>query len=403
MINTPKALRLHIGVFGRRNVGKSSILNALVKQQVSIVSDVAGTTTDPVEKVMELKPIGPVVFIDTAGVDDTGALGKSRIDKTMNVIDRTELAILATDRWTDYETNLLKLFGSYKIPVVVAANKNDLRKDTAVEAAAANAGAKFVVSTSAVTNYGITQLREMVIETTPRDFLESEPLISDLCKAGDLVILVTPIDIEAPKGRLKMLQVHCMREILDRGAYAIIVKETELANALSDLKNPPALIVSDSQVFEKVVKIIPPDIKATTFSILMARFKGEFAELIEGAKAIDRLAAGDRVLIAEACTHHPVGEDIGRVQIPSLLKNYVGAELNIDVVSGRDFPDDLSQYNLIVHCGACVFNGREMMSRIDKAKQAGVPITNYGVAIACLNGILERALRPFAAEKVFCH
>ncbi len=396
MIKTPKGLRLHIGVFGRRNVGKSSVLNALVGQNVSIVSDVAGTTTDPVEKVMELKPIGPVVFIDTAGVDDTGDLGEARIAQTGKVADRTELAILVTDDWTDYERKLLELFEQHNVPVVVVANKSDLREGSELEQAAKDSGVRLVVRTCATTGTGIDQLRDMVINATPEEFLEAAPIIADLVSAGDMVVLVTPIDIEAPKGRLKMLQVHCMREILDKNACAMVVKETDLAGALSRLSEPPALVICDSQVLDKVAAIVPSEVGLTTFSILMALYKGDFEAMIEGTKAIESLAVGSRVLIAEACTHHPIGDDIGREQIPRLLKEHVGGELTIDVAAGRDFPQDLEQYELIIHCGACVFNKKELLNRIQKAKLASVPITNYGMVIAYLNGLLERALEPYA-------
>ncbi|MFA5424677.1 MAG: [FeFe] hydrogenase H-cluster maturation GTPase HydF [Phycisphaerae bacterium] len=394
-MNTPKSLRLHIGIFGRRNVGKSSILNALVGQYVSIVSDTPGTTTDPVEKVMELKPVGPVVFIDTAGLDDIGALGKARIAQTRKVIDRTELAVLVTDNWTEYETKLVAMLREKQIPFVVAANKRDLRKNDALETAARKAGIELLTSTTATGSTGIDALRNLIIQATPEAFLESVPVIADLVSPGELVVLVTPIDIEAPKGRLKMLQVHCIREILDKNATLFITKETELADVLSRLNAKPDLVVCDSQVFEKVVQIITADTPVTTFSIVMARFKGDFETMLAGTQAIDNLKPGDKVLIAEACTHHPIGEDIGRVQIPNLLKQYAGEELKIDVTAGRDFPENLAQYKLIIHCGACVFNRAEMLTRISSARLAGVPITNYGMTIAKCRGILDRAVEIF--------
>jgi [FeFe] hydrogenase H-cluster maturation GTPase HydF len=395
MVRTPKGLRLHIGIFGRRNTGKSSILNALVKQDVSIVSQVPGTTTDPVEKVMELKPVGPVVFIDTAGVDDVGSLGRQRVGKTQKVIERTEMAVLVTDQWTDYETQLLKIFCDKNIPCVVAANKQDIRPNKLLERAADQAGVEFIASTNAKDGVGIDRLREMVTTAAPQEFIESAPIIADLVKPNDIVLLVTPIDIEAPKGRLKMLQVHCMREILDKGASALVTKETELPNVLKKLAAPPALVVCDSQVFEKVAAIVDNAIPLTTFSILMARFKGDMIEMLKGVETIDTLKPGDKILIAEACTHHPIGEDIGRVQIPQLLEKAAGGLLQIDVLSGHDFPQDISGYKLIIHCGACVFNRKEMLTRIEKAKSANVPITNYGLLITCCNGLLERATRPF--------
>ncbi len=394
MVKTTKGLRLHIGIFGRRNTGKSSILNALVKQNVSIVSDVAGTTTDPVEKVMELKPVGPVVFIDTAGVDDIGSLGLQRVGKTEKVIERTELAVLVTDEWTDYETRLLKMFDDKNIPCVVAANKQDLRANKVLEIAADQAGAAFIATTNAKDGVGIDRLREMVITAVPQEFIESAPIIADLVKPNDIVLLVTPIDIEAPKGRLKMLQVHCMREILDGGASAIVTKETELPNVLANLARPPALVVCDSQVFDKVAEIIDETIPLTTFSILMARFKGDLAEMLKGVEKINALTPGDKILIAEACTHHPIGEDIGRVQIPKLLEKAAGGKLQIDVLSGHDFPQDLGKYKLIIHCGACVFNRREMLTRIELAKSANVPITNYGLVITGCRNMLNRAIAP---------
>ena len=397
MVKTPKSLRLHIGLFGRRNVGKSSILNALVKQQVAIVSAQAGTTTDPVEKVMELKPIGPVVFIDTAGVDDEGALGKARMDQTAKVLNRTELAILVSDEWTVYESQLIALFKQKNIPFVLAANKADIRKDRSLEEAAKTIDVTFIATTNAPAGTGMDALRQVIVEATPEEFISEAPIIKDLVKPGEPVILVTPIDIEAPKGRLKMLQVHCMREILDAGGTAMVAKETELPMVLKRLNGHPDLIVTDSQVFNKCVSIALPQVRMTTFSILMARFKGRFDELSEGTQMIGSLRAGDKVLIAEACTHHPIGDDIGREQIPRLLTEYAGGPLDTEVTAGRDFPDDLSRYKLIIHCGACVLNRKEMLWRIEQAVMAHVPITNYGMAITYLQGDYERAMEPLVA------
>ncbi len=396
MLKAPKSLRLHIGIFGRRNSGKSSVLNALVRQDVSIVSHVPGTTTDPVEKVMELKPIGPVVFIDTAGIDDTGELGKSRIKKTKQVIERTELAILVTDGWQSFEAELLKLFQKNNIPVVVAANKSDIRQSGELETAARNAGCKFIVTTSIVNKQGIDELRTTLAHATPREFLTTPPVLGDLIKPDDLVVLVTPIDIEAPAGRMLLPQVQALRDTLDNDAYCLTVKEHQLAHALAMLKKPPALVVTDSQAFEKVSKIVPDDVPLTSFSILFARLKGDLAEFARGVKAIDSLKEGDKVLIAEACTHHPLQDDIGREKIPKWLQKYTGVKLNIDVIAGRDLPDDLTPYKLIINCGACVFNRQEMLSRIEKAQKAKVPVTNYGMAISYIHGIFDRAMKPFA-------
>jgi len=395
MQGTPKGLRLHIGIFGRRNVGKSSLLNALTRQAVSIVSEMAGTTTDPVEKAMELQPIGPVLFVDTAGVDDVGALGRLRVAGTLKVVERTDLAILVTDDWQDYELQLLTLFAGLNIPVIVAANKSDCRAPGGVEARARAGGAKPVIRVSAVTRAGLDELRQAIILEAPDEYLNSPRLIGDLISAGELALLVVPIDIEAPKGRLILPQVQTLREILDQNAYAMVVKERELADALARLKRPPAIVVTDSQEFLKVVSEVPASIPVTGFSILFARFKGDLAELVRGATMIDRLKPGDRVLVAEACAHHPTGEDIGRVKIPRWLEQIVGGKLEIEVKAGCDYPDDISGFKLIVHCGACVWNRRQMLSRIEQARSRGVAITNYGLTIAHTLGILDRALSPF--------
>ncbi len=399
MQGTPKGLRLQIGIFGRRNVGKSSLLNALTRQTVSIVSETAGTTTDPVEKAMELQPLGPVLFVDTAGVDDVGALGELRVAGTMKVVERTDLAILVTDDWQDFETRLLALFLGRKTPVVVAANKSDHRAAGVVEAAARAAGAKTVVTVSAVTRTGLDAMRQAIIAAAPEDYLNAPALMGDLVPPGELVVLVVPIDIEAPKGRLILPQVQTLRDILDQNGYAMVVKERELAHALARLNQPPALVVTDSQEFLKVISEVPASIPVTGFSILFARFKGDLAELVRGAAAIDRLKPGDRVLVAEACTHHPTGEDIGRVKIPRWLEQYVGGKLDIVAKAGCDYPDDIAGFNLIVHCGACMWNRRQMLSRIAQARAAGVPITNYGLTIAHSLGILDRALSPFPYER----
>lgn len=394
MFTAPKGLRLHIGIFGRRNVGKSSVLNSLVNQTVSIVSDVAGTTTDPVEKVMEFKPVGPVVFIDTAGVDDVGALGRARVEQTMKVIERTELAVLVTEEWLDYEKQLLAMLKARNIPVVVAANKSDLRHGTELENTI-RLDCPHVAATDALTRKGIGDLRQAIIRATPPEFLAQDAIVAGLVKPGDLVVLVTPIDLEAPKGRLIVPQVQALRDILDHHAYAIVVKESELQAALARLKEPPALVITDSQAFEKVAAIVPQDVPLTGFSVLFARFKGDLMQLADGAAAIERLKPGDRVLIAEACTHHPVKDDIGREKIPRWLQEYTGGQLKIDIVAGRDWPENLNEYKLIVHCAACVFNRKEMLSRIEKARSAGIPVTNYGMAISYLHGMFDRAMQPF--------
>lgn len=393
----PKSFRLHIGIFGRRNAGKSSLLNAITRQQVSIVSDVAGTTTDPVEKPMELLPLGPVLFIDTAGIDDLGALGRERVERTRQVFDRTDLGVIVANagEWGEFEVSLRKELQDRKIPIVVVFNKSDLRKPDPLLTAELKTHRVGFVETVATSGQGVLELREALIKAAPEDFINTPPMISDLVGPGDLVVLVVPIDKEAPKGRLIQPQVQTIRELLDADACSLVVKERELRAALDRLKQPPALVVTDSQAFLKVAADTPSDVKLTSFSILLARQKGDLSEFVKGALAIEKLRAGDRVLIAEACSHHPITEDIGRVKIPRWLRQYVGGELQIDTVQGHDFPENLAEYQLLVHCGSCMWNRREVLSRILRCRQAGVPICNYGMTIAYTLGIFERALEPF--------
>jgi [FeFe] hydrogenase H-cluster maturation GTPase HydF len=399
MRGTPKGFRLHIGIFGRRNVGKSSLLNALTRQQVSIVSEVAGTTTDPVEKPMELLPIGPVLFIDTAGIDDVGALGEMRVARTRQVFDRTDLGLIVLEagEWGPFEEGMFEELNRREIPIIVVSNKTDLAEPPADLAARLKAAKAALVRTVASRGEGLPDLREALIRAAPEEFINAPAIIGDLVPAGELVVLVVPIDLEAPKGRLILPQVQAIRDVLDVDAYCMVAKERELRDALDRLRRPPRLVVTDSQGFLKVAGDTPPEIPLTSFSILFARYKGDLVEFVRGAMAIDTLKPGDRVLIAEACAHHPIGEDIGRVKIPRWLTQYVGGKLEITSVQGHDFPDDVSPYRLIVHCGACMWNRREMLSRILKCRKAGVPITNYGLAIAYSLGIFERALGPFPA------
>jgi [FeFe] hydrogenase H-cluster maturation GTPase HydF len=399
MRGTPKGFRLHIGIFGRRNVGKSSLLNALTRQQVSIVSDVAGTTTDPVEKPMELLPVGPVLFIDTAGIDDVGALGEMRVARTRQVFDRTDVGIIVLEagEWGPFEEGMLEELQHREAPVIVVSNKADLGLPAA-DVAARLKGLKIpLVRSVASRGEGILDLREALIRTAPEEFINAPAIIGDLVPAGELVVLVVPIDLEAPKGRLILPQVQAIRDVLDVDAYCMVVKERELRDALDRLNRPPALVVTDSQGFLKVAGDTPTDVPLTSFSILFARYKGDLPELVRGALAIDTLKPGDRVLMAEACAHHPIGEDIGRVKIPRWLTQYVGGKLEFTSVQGHDFPDDVTPYKLIVHCGACMWNRREMLSRLVRCRKAGVPITNYGLTIAYSLGIFERALGPFPA------
>ncbi len=405
MSTTPKGLRLHIGFFGRRNVGKSSLLNAITRQHVSIVSDVAGTTTDPVEKPMELLPLGPVLFIDTAGIDEAGGAGASeklgalRVEKTRQALERTEIAVLVAEPgvWGEFEEGLLADFAVRKTPAVVVINKTDA---TAADAALVERlrGEKLrVVLASAITGAGLAELREALLELAPADFIDSPAIAGDLVGPGELAVLVVPIDKEAPKGRLILPQVQTIRDLLDTDALCMVVKERELRSALDRLKTPPKLVVTDSQAFLKVAADTPAGVPLTSFSILMARFKGDLTAQVEGTLAIEKLRSGDRVLIAEACTHHPIGEDIGRVKIPRWLTPYTGVKLEFVTVQGLDFPEDLASYKLVIHCGACMWNRRQMLSRILQCQHAGVPITNYGLTIAYSLGIFARALEPFPA------
>jgi [FeFe] hydrogenase H-cluster maturation GTPase HydF len=398
MKTAPKGLRLHIGLFGRRNAGKSSLLNAMTRQEVSIVSEIAGTTTDPVEKPMELLPLGPVLFIDTAGIDDQGALGEKRVQKTRQVFDRTDVGILVVDagRWEDFEEVIFQELRGRGIPVIVAFNKSDIAKpQAALVEELRKSNTPFVETIAASEGRGVLELREALIQIAPEDYLRTPALVADLVPPGEMAVLVVPIDMEAPKGRLIVPQVQAIRDLLDGDAYCLVVKERELRDALARLNRPPVLVVTDSQAFLKVAADTPSTVKMTSFSILFARQKGNLTQFVEGAMAIERLRPGDRVLVAEACTHHPLGDDIGRVKIPRWLKQYVGGDLKIDTIQGHDFPADLSVYRLIVHCGACMWNRREMLTRQVRAAEAGVPICNYGLTIAYTLGIFDRALAPF--------
>jgi len=396
---TPKGLRLHIGLFGRRNVGKSSLLNAITRQQVSIVSEVAGTTTDPVEKPMELLPLGPVLFIDTAGIDDVGALGALRVQKTRQAFDRTDLGVIvaAAGEWNGFEEQILDELSSRGISVVVVFNKTDLRGMDPALVARLTARKIRVVQTVASRGEGILDFRQALLDGAPEEFVNNPTIVGDLVGPGELAVLVVPIDKEAPRGRLILPQVQAIRDLLDSDAFCMVVKERELRHALARLKVPPRLVVTDSQAFLKVAADTPREVPLTSFSILFARFKGDLTTQVLGTLAIDRLRAGDRILVAEACSHHPIGEDIGRVKIPRWLTQYVGGKLEFTHVQGHDFPAELSPYRLVIHCGACTTNRREVLNRILRCRQAGVPVSNYGLTIAYSLGIFDRALEPFPA------
>ena len=397
MEKTPKGMRLHIGIFGRRNVGKSSFLNSLTRQQVSIVSEIAGTTTDPVEKPMELLPIGPVLFIDTAGIDDVGALGEMRVRGTEKIFGRTDVAVIVADaaEWGEFEEKLVVEFRERNVPVIVLLNKSDISKPSAeIVARLQNEKIPFVLSIASE-GKGVLEFREELIKNVPEDFLAAGTIAGDLVPPGEMAVLVVPIDLEAPRGRLILPQVQTIRDLLDNDSFCLVVKERELRSAIESLKRPPALVVTDSQAFLKVAGDTPDSIPLTSFSILFARYKGDLETFVEGAMAIGKLRPGDKVLVAEACSHHPIGEDIGRVKIPRWLTQFVGGKLDFEHIQGHDFPEDISPYKLIVHCGSCVFNRRALLSRILKCRELSVPITNYGVAIAYSLGIFERALSPF--------
>jgi [FeFe] hydrogenase H-cluster maturation GTPase HydF len=394
---TSKGFRLHIGFFGRRNVGKSSLLNAITQQKVSIVSEVAGTTTDPVEKPMELLPIGPVLFIDTAGVDDVGALGAQRIEKTRSVIKRSDIGVLVAEAgvWGRFEEQLVAELRAQGIPVLVALNKVDLHKPTPERLLRLQQENLVYAEVVATTGQGLDVFRARLWEVAPAEPAASQVLLGDLVVPGETAVLVMPTDKEAPKGRIKQLQAQSIRELLDAEVSCVVVKENGLEKALENLKTPPCLVVTDAQVFEQVARVTPDSIPLTAFSILLSRLKGDLIAQTKAAVAVDRLQAGEKVLVAESCTHHPIEEDIGRVKIPRWLERYVGGKLEFTTVKGRDFPEDLSPYKLVIHCGACMWNRQEMMSRIRECNRQGVPITNYGLVIAYALGCLERALEPF--------
>ena len=399
MLKAPKGIRLHIGIFGRRNAGKSSLLNSLTRQKTSIVSDKAGTTTDPVEKPMELLPVGPVIFIDTAGIDDVGTLGNLRNQSTRKVFDRTDLALIVIDgkKWGEYEDELIEEFQEREIPFIVVFNKNDLEEPDSDTITKIKDDDIPFVKTVASQGQGILDVREQIIQNAPDEVINTPSILGDLIRPGDLVTLVVPIDMEAPKGRLILPQVQTIRDILDNDAYSMVVKERELRDALNRLKRKPALVVTDSQAFLKVDGDTPDDILMTSFSILFARYKGDLMEYVKGSVHIEKLEPGDKVLMAEACTHHPIADDIGTVKIPRWLTQYVGGKLNFTHVQGHDYPEDVADYDLVIQCGSCMLNRREVLTRILNTRKAGVPVTNYGLAIAYTLGIFERALKPFPA------
>lgn len=436
LMRTPKGMRMAIGLFGRRNVGKSSVLNAITNQQTSIVSAVAGTTTDPVEKPMELLPLGPVLFIDTAGIDDDqDTVGELRAQRTQKVFDRCDLGLIVTEAgtWGPYEDEIAAQLSRREIPFIVVCNKTDLLrldenlpaapqpkegskhaprgyvdspKQKAIRSACKNAlPAQLqeapLVCLCAPQRAGVLELRQALLDNAPEEFVNDPKIIGDLVAPGSVVILVIPIDKEAPKGRIILPQVQAIRDLLDSHCMPLCVTDKELPQALASLKEPPALVVTDSQAFASVAKIVPESIPLTGFSVAFARLKGDLPTQALGTLAIDTLTEDSRVLIAEACTHHPIEEDIGTVKIPRLLRARVGQGLTVDHVRGVDFPKDLSSYDLVIHCGGCTFNRRAVLSRIQACVHSGVPVSNYGLTLAYLMGVFERSIKAFPGMEEF--
>lgn len=394
MNQTPSGERVHIGFFGRRNAGKSSLVNAVTGQDLAIVSEVRGTTTDPVMKAMELLPLGPVVIIDTPGIDDEGELGQKRVGKSRQVLNKTDIAILVVDGLEGkgaWEEEMIGLFEKKEIPYLVVYNKSDLTED----------GPKrenpHEICVSAKTGAGIFELKERMAHLLRPDG-DGKTLVGDLIEPGDQVVLVVPIDKAAPKGRLILPQQQVIRDVLDHGANACVCLESELAHMLSVLKEKPKLVITDSQVFPLVAKVTPPEISMTSFSILFARYKGNLAQACRGAFALDGIQDGDKILISEGCTHHRQCGDIGTEKLPRWIREYTGKEPDFSFTSGTEFPEDLSQYRLVVHCGGCMLNEREMRFRLRSAADQGIPMTNYGILIAYMKGILKRSIAMLNIE-----
>lgn len=436
LMRTPKGMRMAIGLFGRRNVGKSSVLNAITNQETSIVSAVAGTTADPVDKPMELLPLGPVLFVDTAGIDDDQeTVGELRTQRTKKVFDRCDMGVIVTEAgtWGAYEDEIAAQLSSRSTPFIIVCNKTDLvptstqapesdpsdpaeirtprgtvvdSRQEALTAACRSAlphglQQKPLVCMCAAKQIGVLELRQVLLDNAPEEFVNDPKIIGDIVDPGSVVILVIPIDKEAPKGRLILPQVQAIRDLLDSRCLSLCVTDEELPRALAALKEPPALVVTDSQAFDKVAAIVPESVPLTGFSVAFARFKGDLPTQALGTLAIDKLTENSRVLIAEACTHHPIEEDIGTVKIPRLLRARVGQGLTIENVRGIDFPEDLSSYDLVIHCGGCTFNRRAVLSRIQACVHAGVPVSNYGLTLAYLMGVFDRSIKAFPGMEQF--
>lgn len=389
--DTPSGERIHIGIFGKRNAGKSSIINAITGQRLAVVSEVCGTTTDPVSKAMELLPLGPVMITDTPGLDDSGELGALRMEKTWQILNKTDIAILIVDGtkgMTEKDTEILSVIKEKNLPHLIVYNKMDI-----MSSAHFPENGKDTICVSAVSGMGIYELKERIASLVPQDHNEF-PIIKDLVKPHDVVVLVVPIDKAAPKGRLILPQQQTIRELLENGSVSVVVRESELEQTLKELGKKPALVVTDSQAFEKVSKIVPEDILLTSFSILFARHKGNLKDTLDGVQALSTLKDGDKVLISEGCTHHRQCGDIGTEKLPAWIRSYTGCNPEFSFTSGTEFPRDLSGYHMIIHCGGCMLNENEMKHRYRAAKEAGIPMTNYGIVIACMNGILSRSIQP---------
>jgi [FeFe] hydrogenase H-cluster maturation GTPase HydF len=406
MINTPLSNRIHIGIFGRRNAGKSTLINAITGQDMAIVSELPGTTTDPVYKAMEIHDLGPVVIIDTGGIDDSGQVGEMRVKKAYKVLGKTDIALLVVENdksLGEYEHQFIKEVNARGIPLLVVVNKSDAGSASSQLLDELAAKKLKYIGVSALQKTGIDQLRQMIVELTPEDY-ERKSILNDILTPGDLVLMVAPLDMEAPKGRLKLPQVQTIRDVMDSDCSVIMTKEADLEKTLNNLKTPPRLVIAESQVLGDVARRIPAGMPLTTFSVLYARYKGDLEILAQGARRFDSLKPGSKVLIAESCTHHPIGDDVGKVVIPGWINSRFiqDQSLAIEHVAGYDFPSDVSGYSLIIHCGGCMLNRREMMNRINTAEHAQVPVTNYGIFLAHMHGLLDRVIAPFASEEEYC-
>ena len=400
MAKAPRGERLIISIVGKRNAGKSSLINAITSQNIAIVSDVAGTTTDPVAKHYELLPLGPVTFYDTAGIDDTGDLGEKRIKATKRVLWKSDIAIIVIDEKgiDDKTKEIISIIKDLKIPFIIVFNKIDLNEPMKYDVDFCKSNGYDFIKVSAKDKIYIRELKEKIIEISPMYLKEERVLVSDLIKGGDIVVLVVPIDLAAPKGRLILPQVQTIREILDNDAIAMVVKERELEYTLNSLNKKPSIVITDSQAILKVSADVSNDIRLTTFSILFSRYKGDLSTFVKGVEKIDELKDNDKVLIAEACSHHVQSDDIGRVKIPRWLLQYTGKDLDIEVVSGSNYPENLEDYSLVIHCGGCMLNRMEMIRRMNESIRRDVPITNYGLTISKVQGVLDRVLQPFKPE-----